>query len=161
MHSIDVLAFIAGFTILLSIVIHYIFHKTALPALIGYIFPGTSINYADSNCHFPADNGYQLFEYLSTPGIISLLFRVGLESELPKPPGKLIGAGGTTFLITGSTSALLLGVSMLTGGKVFMMVPQKGHDPGSRALPPPCLLGDGIRLCSFNYNIHNTDQIIY
>jgi len=89
MHSIEVLVFIIGFTIHFSIFIHYIFHKMGLSALTGYLLLGATISYVDSNYHLLADNGYQLFEFLATLGIISLLFRGGLESKLSKLLGKL------------------------------------------------------------------------
>lgn len=82
MYSLEWLIFSVGFTIIFSIIIHFLFHRIGLPALIGYILLGILIKYANVKYSFFTKTSFDLFEFLASIGIISLLFRVGLESKL-------------------------------------------------------------------------------
>lgn len=51
--------------------------------------------------------------------------------------GKLIGVGLPTWLLAGSTSALLVGISMVPRAEIAMIVMQHGLQMGEWAVPPP------------------------
>ncbi len=49
--------------------------------------------------------------------------------------GKLLGNGGTTWMTSGRTAALLIGVSMLPRAEIALIVMQRGLDLGDWAVP--------------------------
>lgn len=71
-----------GGVIVLSLLIRAVFARYSLPPLVGYFILGFLIRWIDSGTNLLAEQGYQVFELLAELGIIVLLFRIGLESNV-------------------------------------------------------------------------------
>ena len=54
-----------------------------LPPLVAYIVLGLALRYGDEQFDMLAANGREILGFLASLGVIALLFRVGLESDLP------------------------------------------------------------------------------
>jgi Kef-type K+ transport system membrane component KefB len=66
----------------LSIFLRNLLIKISIPAIIGYIAIGLVTKWLDSSYHFLDEQNIHPIEFLSEIGIILLLFRVGLESNI-------------------------------------------------------------------------------
>lgn len=84
MHESTVLIFIVGLIIIACILVNAGFAKIGLPSLVGYLLLGTGIRFVDSKFGFLSGDAYAILNFLGSIGIIALLFRVGLESNLKK-----------------------------------------------------------------------------
>ncbi len=71
-----------GALIVLSIVIRSELKKTGVPSLIGFMTLGFLIRLLDSQGRLISGETGKIFEFLAEIGIITLLFKVGLESNL-------------------------------------------------------------------------------
>ena len=71
-------------------------------SLIGFLILGFLLRIVDSHWFFLSDEATGIFDFLATVGIIFLLFRVGLESNLPGlrrqlKPASVIWGGNILF----------------------------------------------------------------
>jgi Kef-type K+ transport system membrane component KefB len=57
--------------------------RLGVPPLVGYFLLGFLLRLADARWALLGAPGHQIFEFLAHVGIVVLLFRVGLESDLP------------------------------------------------------------------------------
>lgn len=73
---------LVGVAITLAILIKSELERIGIPALVGYLALGFLLRLMDSQWHFLSFQAPEIFEFLAEIGIISLLFRVGLESDL-------------------------------------------------------------------------------
>ncbi|MEQ8194671.1 MAG: cation:proton antiporter [Rhodospirillales bacterium] len=80
--SVPFLALLVGCLIILSILLRAWFARTNIPALVGFLALGFVLRLADDKWHIFGEHGTSIFEFLADIGIIVLLFRVGLESNL-------------------------------------------------------------------------------
>ncbi|MDC0832798.1 cation:proton antiporter [Geitlerinema sp. CS-897] len=80
--EISVLILWIGIILTLAILIKAIFNRKGIPALVGFLGLGFLLNLLNIQFQFIDEVGYEVFEFLAELGIISLLFRVGLESDL-------------------------------------------------------------------------------
>jgi len=71
-----------GGIIIFSILLHDLHKKIKIPSLIGFILLGFVIKIFDSHFHFLTHDIENIVRFLADIGIITLLFRVGLESNL-------------------------------------------------------------------------------
>ncbi|MFP4082139.1 MAG: cation:proton antiporter [Candidatus Aminicenantes bacterium] len=76
------LVLLLGGIIVLTIVIRSGLKKAGIPSLIGFMVLGVLIRMADSRGNFLTKETQEIFEFLANIGVITLLFRVGLESNL-------------------------------------------------------------------------------
>lgn len=76
------LVLLFGGIIVLAILIRSAFQRIAVPSLIGFLILGFLLGLVDSHWRFIPDEASSIFEFLANIGIILLLFRVGLESNL-------------------------------------------------------------------------------
>jgi Kef-type K+ transport system membrane component KefB len=83
---------LVGVAIALSIPIKSCLERMGVPVLVGYLVLGLIINLADSQWQFLSRMGNEIFAFLAQLGVIALLFRVGLESDLAGLIGKLPSA---------------------------------------------------------------------
>ncbi|MEL0107894.1 MAG: cation:proton antiporter [Rhodospirillales bacterium] len=81
-HSIPAFAMLVGILIMLSILLRKWFARTSIPSLIGFLFVGFLLRLADARWKIIDSKGETIFEFLAGIGIIVILFRVGLESNL-------------------------------------------------------------------------------
>jgi len=71
-----------GGIILFTILIRYGLRRSRIPSIVGFILLGTVIRLIDSRWGFITGGISEIFEFVAMLGIIILLFRVGLESNL-------------------------------------------------------------------------------
>jgi len=87
-----------GGIILFTILIKYGLRRSRIPSIVGFIILGIVIRLIDSQWGFITSGISEIFEFVATVGIIVLLFRVGLESNLSRlmrqlKPASLIWIG--------------------------------------------------------------------
>lgn len=97
-HTIPLVILLMGVALTVAILIKTLLTKIGIPALIGYLILGFILKLLDVEWNFLSTQAEEIFEFLAELGIICLLFRVGLESDviglvsqLPKAFGILIG----------------------------------------------------------------------
>lgn len=73
---------LVGVAVTLSILIKSRLESFGIPALIGYLVLGFLLRLLDGQWPILSPQGREIFEFLAEIGIICLLFRVGLESDL-------------------------------------------------------------------------------
>ncbi|MCC0179282.1 cation:proton antiporter [Waterburya agarophytonicola K14] len=102
---------LVGITIIVSILIKAGLEKIGIPALVGYLLLGIGMGLLNSQAYFLTPQVKEIYAFLGELGIISLLFRVGLESnlagllrQLPRASFLLLGdvlfSGVLTFVST-------------------------------------------------------------
>jgi len=74
--------FLLGFTLTGVILIKALFGRSVIPSLIGFILFGFMLRVADGQWEIFSEQSQNIFIFLSKVGVIALLFRIGLESEL-------------------------------------------------------------------------------
>lgn len=80
---------IIGVLLLLGIAVKTLSDHTFIPALVGYFILGVALRSTEDALDFLPENGARILEFLGSVGVIFLLFRVGLESDLLGLLGKL------------------------------------------------------------------------
>ncbi len=97
-YTLPLVILLMGMAVTLATLIKALLAKVGIPALIGYLTLGFLLKLADMQWNFLSAEAQEIFEFLAEIGIISLLFRVGLESDLlgllrqlPKACGIFIG----------------------------------------------------------------------
>ncbi|MGC9502398.1 cation:proton antiporter [Baaleninema sp.] len=80
--EISLLVLSVGVILTLGIFIKALLNNTGIPSLVAFLGFGFILNLLDRQFQILGESGYQVFEFLAEIGIISLLFRVGLESDL-------------------------------------------------------------------------------
>lgn len=120
---------ITGLLIVLTMLVKLAFEHAGLPALVGYLVLGFLLRVVDGQWGFLGPVGQEVLLYLGTVGLATLLFRVGLESNLgglmkQLPKASLIWVGD--ILVSGFagyaasmylldlpwTTALIVGVAL-------------------------------------------------
>ena len=76
------LVLLVGVTIIVSILIKAGLEKIGIPPLVGYLLLGVIAGFLNSQVYFLSPPVRDVYAFLAELGIISLLFRVGLESNL-------------------------------------------------------------------------------
>jgi Kef-type K+ transport system membrane component KefB len=102
-----------GLVIVLVILARSLFDRLSAPALVGYLGIGLALRLFENQWHLLGGRGVEIFDFLAHVGVVVLLFRVGLESDLPAllerlPEATLIWAGNV--LMSGG-----LGLAILRG----------------------------------------------
>ena len=81
-EDLTVFVLIMGGIIVLSVLIRYLFRRAGIPSLVGFLGLGFIIRLLNLSLTFLTEPIREIFEFLGTVGIIFLLFRVGLESNI-------------------------------------------------------------------------------
>ena len=76
------LAFLVGTNIILAIILKATSERLGIPALVSYLILGAAMRSLDHQIPFLSQSILEVYAFLAQLGIISLLFRVGLESNL-------------------------------------------------------------------------------
>lgn len=79
--SLSLLVIIVGTLIVLNILIKSASERVGFPALAGYIVLGFVLRLSDTFLHVLPGSGTDVFEFLAELGVVTLLFKVGLESD--------------------------------------------------------------------------------
>jgi Kef-type K+ transport system membrane component KefB len=82
MQGIPQLILLLGGIIILTILLRPALQRIGIPSMVGFLIIGILIRFADSRWTFIGNEFANIFNLLSTVGVIFLLFRVGLESNL-------------------------------------------------------------------------------
>jgi len=82
---------VLGATIVLVLLLRPTLERLGVPPLVGYFLLGFALRLADARWDLLGESGHQIFEFLGYVGIVVLLFRVGLESDLPGLLRRLYG----------------------------------------------------------------------
>ena len=81
-QSLPFLVLLIGAVVVASILLRALLDRTYVPSLVGFMALGFLLRLADSRWGFLDERGEFAFEVLAELGVIVLLFRVGLESDL-------------------------------------------------------------------------------
>ncbi|WP_152053117.1 cation:proton antiporter [Tautonia marina] len=100
------LVLLVGVAIVLSILSKSGLRRLGVPALIGSIVLGFLLRLCDARWELLSESGYTTFRLLADLGLIALLFRVGLESNLPGLISQ-IGPAARTWIGNVGISGLL------------------------------------------------------
>lgn len=73
---------VIGAIVFLSMLVKSGFERTRMPSLVGFLALGFLIRLADAGLHFLNPECHEILGFLAKLGLITLLFRVGLESNL-------------------------------------------------------------------------------
>lgn len=77
------LIFVFGGLLVVAILIKTALGKLALPPLVGYLLLGLGLRILESRVNLLGQVGHEILDFLGQLGLAVLLFRVGLESNLP------------------------------------------------------------------------------
>ena len=95
------LVLLVGVTIILAILIKAALERIGIPSLVGYLLLGIAMGFLDEQVHFLNPPVKEVYAFLAELGIISLLFRVGLESNLA---GLISQLPRASFILLGNLS---------------------------------------------------------
>jgi len=76
------LILLIGLLVIVAILLQSRLKAIGLPSLIGFIFLGFAIRLADTRLGFLSENALGVFDVLGKIGVICLLFRIGLDSDI-------------------------------------------------------------------------------
>ncbi|MGK7872991.1 MAG: cation:proton antiporter [Xenococcaceae cyanobacterium] len=121
-----ILILLMGAIVVLAILLKSGLEQIGIPPLVGYLLLGLSLSFIDREWNLLSPVGREIFEFLADIGIISLLFRVGLESKLAKLmrqlrqasviwAGNVFTSGLLGFLVASSLLKLELIPSLFIG----------------------------------------------
>ncbi|MDB9541219.1 cation:proton antiporter [Anabaenopsis tanganyikae CS-531] len=82
LQALPLLVLLVGIAIAIAIFIKSGLESIGVPALVGYLVVGFVLRLIDHQWHILSPEGEEIFDFLAKLGIIILLFRVGLESDL-------------------------------------------------------------------------------
>jgi len=93
---------LVGTTIVIAITMRHMLRKINVPSIVGFIFLGFILKSIDTSLHILSEEILKVYEFLAQMGIIVLLFRVGLESNLKGlirqlRPASIIWLGNIVF----------------------------------------------------------------
>jgi len=120
-NSVQFLVLLFGVLLVVNIFLRMGSKKIGIPSLIGFMTLGFLFRVGDSQIHFLSPGMNQIFNFLADIGLITLLFRVGLESNLKGlirqiRHASLIWTGDILFsgLLGFVVSYWLLGLELIT-----------------------------------------------
>lgn len=73
---------LVGLAVILAGLINAVFQRFAVPSLVGYLALGIAARLIDARWHFLTDAVRDAFSFLASVGVVVLLFRVGVESNI-------------------------------------------------------------------------------
>lgn len=76
------LVFIFGLLLVLCLLIQGGMERLSLPPILGYLLVGMLLSLADRHYHLLGETGETILQFFSAVGVIILLFRVGIQSDL-------------------------------------------------------------------------------
>lgn len=115
------LLLLLGLLVIASFVVKVSLARTSVPPLVGYMLLGAAFGVLDEELLHLSESSGVVFDFLATAGLACLLFRVGLESDLPgllrqiRPASWLVvGNVGLSFGLGYLASSQLLGLRTLS-----------------------------------------------
>ncbi|MGK7935846.1 MAG: cation:proton antiporter, partial [Xenococcaceae cyanobacterium] len=95
------LVLLVGVTLIFAILIKAALERLGIPPLVGYLLLGMGMGLINSLVYFLTPSVREVYAFLAELGIISLLFRVGLESNLA---GLIRQLPRASFILLGNLS---------------------------------------------------------
>jgi len=89
---------VIGALVLCTVLLRAWFGAIGLPSLVAFLLLGAALRQLDALWELLAPPHHAVFETLAHLGLVAVLFRVGLESNLPGPPGISCRAGWPAIL---------------------------------------------------------------
>lgn len=121
MHDFSFLVLLVGMTIFISILIKPAMERVNIPSLVSFLVLGLLIRLAGSHWNFFSEEVQEIYEFLGKIGVITLLFSVGVKSEITGLLSQLRNASliwfGNVFVsgVFGyATGYFLLGLDSIT-----------------------------------------------
>lgn len=152
---------VTGFVIALMLLTKTALDRTVVPALVGYLVIGFLLGWLDQRYVLLAGPGREVFEFLAKVGLVVLLFKVGLESNIQRLLEQLRRASmiwGVDVILSGLlgyvAAAYVLGLDVIpslviavafTATSVGVSV-SLWHDAGAVSSPNGALLLDVAEL---------------
>ncbi len=99
-----ILHFAVGAVVVATFLLRHFFRQINIPELVGFILLGLALTGVDAKYDFINPGGERVFRFLGNVGLIVLLFRTGLESNLSRLKEELGPAGVIwlgNFLLSG------------------------------------------------------------
>lgn len=101
-HAFSLLVLLVGLTMIATILLRIGLRRLHIPPLVGFMALGLVIRVADGHWAFMSANADAVFSFLARVGVVALLFRIGLESNLKGllrqlPRAGLIWAGNVVL----------------------------------------------------------------
>jgi Kef-type K+ transport system membrane component KefB len=84
-----ILVLLTGATLLTTMAVRLVCDRLRIAPVVGYLVLGFCIRIVDRSVNLLEHGGYEILHFLATIGVITLLFRIGLSSELRKLLGQL------------------------------------------------------------------------
>ena len=81
-HQLIVLIIMTGVLLLATMLVKLLFERIVVPPIVGFLLLGFAIRSADSTWPFLTVQASEILAFFAQIGIITLLFKAGLESEL-------------------------------------------------------------------------------
>ncbi len=81
-HTFSLIILIIGIVIVINIFIRSGLKRIGMPGLVGYLVIGLLLRIADERWGLLEGAGWPVFKFLASVGVLALLFRIGLESNL-------------------------------------------------------------------------------
>jgi len=81
-HAYSLLVLIVGLTIIAAILLKTALRRVCVPGLVGFMMLGFLLRVFDNNWSLLSPEGEAVFAFLGKVGVVALLFRIGLESNL-------------------------------------------------------------------------------
>lgn len=119
-----VLVAMVGLLIMLAVIVRALLERCGLPALIGFLALGLAVRFLQERTGWLGESGRRILELLGSLGVISLLFRVGLEGDLRGLLKQLRGASlirGVNIIICAALG-YLVGYYLLDLGNIPSLV---------------------------------------
>ena len=87
--GIDTLVLLGGLLLVVTILIRAGASRLGVPSLVGFLVLGVLLRMADEHLGLLGEPAIAVFEFMSGIGIVALLFRIGLESDIAGLRGQL------------------------------------------------------------------------
>lgn len=89
---------LTGLVVVFVVLVRSLLDRIPVPALVGYLCIGVAVRLLDNQWGVLGSGGLEILDFLAQTGVVVLLFRVGVESDLPAllerlPKAALVWAG--------------------------------------------------------------------
>ena len=119
-EHVPVVMLLLGATVIGAVLLRALCRRLGIPALVGYVLIGVILSAIDGTGGIMTPNVLLVFEFLGGVGIVALLFRVGLESNIVEMLAQLrsaiwvwFGNVGLSGLLGFAVAHWLLGFSLV------------------------------------------------
>jgi Kef-type K+ transport system membrane component KefB len=119
-ENLPLLILLIGATVVAAIFLRGVCRRIGVPALVGYMLLGVAVRFLDVNGNLLSGEVIAVYEFLGGIGVITLLFRVGIEADARDMLGQFrraawvwLGNVAASGLAGFATAYYLLGISLI------------------------------------------------